>query len=133
MEDHEHLDIEVHELNIRVALIEKDLALIAGMRKWVVAGVIAIIIQGVGVIYTYGQMTVKVDTMTNSTLPIDVTSNRRVLSDHSSEIEGIRTEQTRVRERIDILSDRGHPVTEIDLNKIEIRVNRLEDSVFGIN
>ena len=130
MSEHEHLDIEVHELNIRVSLIEKDLALIAGMRKWVVAGVVTIMLQAGGVIYTYGQLTVKVEQMTSSTLPIDVSSNRRVLSDHSSEIQQIRIEQARVRERIDILNDMSHSINDMDFSAVEGRVARLENVVY---
>lgn len=104
--DPDHLDQEIHELNTRMALVERDLAVIAGMRKWVMTGVFAIIVQGFGVIYTYGQLTEKVKVLGSNTLVQDVSSNRAVLADHSSEIEGIRTEQARIRERIDVLNDR---------------------------
>jgi len=130
MSDHEHLDVEIHELNTRMALVEKDLSRIAGMSRWVIAGVIAIIVQAGGVIYTYAQLTEKVNQMTSSTLPTNVTSNRRVLADHSSEIQGIRTEQARVRERIDILADREHPVSAVDMNKLEARLIRLEEKIY---
>ena len=130
MTDHEHLDVEIHELNTRMALVEKDLSRIAGMSRWVIAGVVAIIVQAGGVIYTYAQLTEKVNQMTSSTLPTNVTSNRRVLADHSGEIQGIRTEQARVRERIDILADREHPVSAVDMNKLEARLVRLEEKIY---
>ena len=130
MTEHGHLDIEIHELNTRMALVEGDLKRIANMSRWVITGVLAIIVQAGGVIYTYAQLTEKVNQMTSSTLPTNVTSNRRVLADHSGEIQGIRTEQARVRERIDILSDRENPVTEIHINKLEARLVRLETKIY---
>ena len=130
MTEHGHLDIEIHELNTRMALVEGDLKRIANMSRWVITGVLAIIIQAGGVIYTYAQLTEKVNQMTSSTLPTNVTSNRRVLADHSGEIQGIRTEQARVRERLDILSDRENPVTEIHINKLEARLVRLETKIY---
>ena len=130
MTEHGHLDIEIHELNTRMALVEGDLKRIANMSRWVITGVLAIIIQAGGVIYTYAQLTEKVNQMTSSTLPTNVTSNRRVLADHSGEIQGIRTEQARVRERIDILSDREPPVTEVDINKLEARLVRIETIIY---
>jgi len=123
---------DLAELNTRMALVEKDLALIAGMRKWVMAGVVGILAQAGGMLYTYGQLTEKVNAIGSETLVQDVSSNRRVLSDHSSEIENVRTEQARVRERIDISADRlafhvdkkGHEI-------LNSRVLRLEDKVYN--
>jgi len=97
---------DLHELNTRIALVEKDLAVIAGMRKWIMTGVVAILLQAGGMLYTYGQLTEKVNSIGSEHIQSDVSSNRAVLADHSSEIEGVRTEQARIRERIDLLSDR---------------------------
>lgn len=130
MTEHEHLDQEIHELNTRMALVERDLAVIAGMRKWIMTGVIAIILQAGGVLYTYGQLTEKVKTLGSSTLTQDVSSNRAVLADHSGEIQGVRTEQARIRERIDVLTDQGHPVDNKDLAKLSDRLLRIERKIF---
>jgi len=125
-----HLDQEIHDLNTRMALVEHDLAIIAGMRKWVISGVIAIILQAGGVLYTYGQLTEKVNAMGSKTVVSDVSSNRAVLADHSGEIQSVRTEQARIRERIDILNDKSHPVTLHDYTKLETRMERIETKVF---
>ena len=106
MTEHEHLDVEIHELNTRMALVERDLSVIAGMRKWVMSGVVILFLQAIGVVYTYGQLTEKVKTLGSNSIVKNITSNRSVLADHSSEIEGVRTEQARLRQRFDTLSDR---------------------------
>jgi len=130
MTEHDHLDQEIHDLNTRMALVEHDLAIIAGMRKWVISGVIAIMLQAGGVLYTYGQLTEKVNAMGSKTVISDVSSNRSVLADHSGEIQSVRTEQARIRERIDILNDKSHPVTLHDYTKLETRMERIEVKVF---
>jgi len=131
MTQHKHLDDEIHQLNTRMALVEQDLKLIAGMRKWIVTGVIAIIAQAGGVVYTYGQLTAQVELIAGVDLARDVSTSRRVLADHGSELESVRLEQARVRERLDIVADRHNEhVAKGGHEKLTGRVARLEDKVY---
>ena len=130
MDKNDELDDEIHQLNTRMALVEKDLSLIAGMRKWIVTGVFAIIIQAGGVVYTYGQLTTKVEQLGGLGLSTDVSTALQVLADHGTEFEGVRIEQARVRERIDVLTDRDYPVSDYDIEKLEKRMERIEVKVY---
>jgi len=97
---------DLHALNTRLTLVERDIAVIASMRKWIMTGVVAILLQASGMLYTYGQLTQKVEQIASIDLQRDVSTTLTVLGDHGTELESVRTEQARVRERMDILADR---------------------------
>ncbi len=100
------IDEDIHELKTKMALVEQDLKAIAGMKNWLIGGVVIIFLQALGVATGYGILTQKVNSLGGEAMATNVAGNRMVLADHSSEIEGVRTEQARLRQRFDILADR---------------------------
>jgi hypothetical protein len=121
---------DLHSLALRMVLVESKMVQIESIKHWIIGGVFVVIIQAGGFVYGYGQMTQKVEQLGGATIARDVSTSLRVLADHGSELNSVRTEQARVRERIDVLSDRPHPVTNLDLSKLETRIARMEGRVY---
>lgn len=117
---------DVHSIALRMALVEAEVRGLAAIKRWVIMGVLAMLAQAGGFVYGYAQMSLKVEQLASKEDGKRIVQLNSIVADHSQELESARLEQARIRERVDIISDRKFNL----FNKLDERVGRLEGKVY---
>lgn len=137
------MDDTLVDIDKRLVILEERSRQNLQTRKWIMGLVAAAVLQLGVVIFSYGQLTQQIANINLSEFEQNISTALTVLGDHGTELETIRGEQARVRGNIDQLHlymenlrqkvdsqtrDRWY---KSDGDKLDDRVRRLEDKVFG--
>jgi len=126
----------LHAIDTRVTIIEGELHALAATAKWIKSIVVVLVIQIVLAAVGYGRLMEQVDQFHIDGLEVNVNTALQVLADHGSELDGIRTEDARLRTSIDSIRKEINQRTQDrftgrDGDQMQKRISRLEDIIYA--
>ena len=91
----------LHHIDTRMVLVENELSRIVGVRRIMLGMSFLFIVQAMGVVYGYGQLNQRMDSVDMGDFQANITTALTVLGDHGSEFVHVRNEMARMQGLLD--------------------------------